>query len=266
MHPKPFTGELEFALAAARAAGDATLPTFRHGVDADTKPDGSLVTKTDLATEQLLRDRCLRAFPTDGFLGEEFGEHQGTSGRRWIADPIDGTFSFAHGVPLYGTLLALEIDGTSRVGVIHMPALAETVFAAQGLGAWHLPQGSSVPKPARYRACASLDRALACATSTDYFRSSGHARLLDRLVNSFGAIRGWSDCYAHLLAATGRTDVVIEPVVNVWDIAPMTVIHAEAGGLCTDWQGQTTAHNGNCLATAGPLHREVLQLLNSGPA
>ncbi len=262
----PFSAELEFALAAVRSAGDSTLPAFRQGVEPDTKPDGSLVTKTDLATEQLLRDRCLRAFPADCFLGEEFGEHTGTSGRRWIADPIDGTFSFAHGVPLYGTLLALETDGVSRVGIIHMPALAETVFAAEGLGAWHLSPESSVPKPARFRSCASLDRALICATSTDYFTSSGHAGLLSRLLGSFGAIRGWSDCYAHLLAATGRADSVIEPVVNLWDIAPMTVIHAEAGGLCTDWQGLPTAHSGQCLVTAGPLHTELLQLLNSQPA
>lgn len=258
-----WNNELEFAVASARFAGDSTLAAFRAGAKADTKKDGSLVTKTDLATEQLLRDRCLSAFPADGFLGEEFGEHIGTSGRRWIADPIDGTFSFAHGVPLYGTLLALEVDGISRVGVIHMPALAETVYAAEGTGAWHLPSFETTPAPARYRPSPPIHQALACATSTDYFRSSGHGALIETLLTTFGTVRGWSDCYAHLLAATGRADIVIEPVVHLWDIAPMTIIHAEAGGVCTDWQGRATAHSGQCVAAGKPLHADVLNLLRS---
>lgn len=258
-----WSSELEFALAATRQAGDQTLPAFQLGShQTDQKPDGSIVTQTDLATERWLRDHIARHYPDDGFLGEEFGETIGTSGRRWIADPIDGTFSFAHGVPLYGTLLALESQGISRVGVIHMPALRETVFAAQGLGAWRLPPSCSAPQPARVRACDDLNQALACATSPDYFDTPELRATLQRLLNAFGATRGWSDCYAHVLAATGRADVVIEPMVKPWDIAPMTVIHQEAGGLCTDWAGIQTAHHGVCLVTAGTLHNAVLELLN----
>ncbi len=262
MAQTPWSSELEFALAATRHAGDQTLPAFyQRAHQPDQKPDGSIVTKTDLATEQWLRDHIAHHYPDDGFLGEEFGETTGTSGRRWIADPIDGTFSFAQGVPLYGTLLALETDGISRVGVIHMPALGETVYAAQGLGAWHLPSNTTSPVPARFRACTEITNALACATSPDYFDTPELQATLHKLLDAFGDTRGWSDCYAHVLAATGRVDVVIEPLVHPWDIAPMTVIHREAGGLCTDWSGTQTAHQGVCLVTAGTIHDAVLKLL-----
>lgn len=262
MTSRMWTSELEFALATARRAGDSTLAAFHQGSpETDNKSDGSIVTQTDLATERWLRSVCARQFPDDGFLGEEFAEVPGTSDRRWIVDPIDGTFSFANGVPLYGTLLALEVDGISRVGVIHMPALRETVFAAEGLGAWWLKPGSSTPTAARFRMCDSTSQALACATSPDYFTSPAQQALLPRLCAHFGSTRGWSDCYAHVLAATGRVDAVIEPVVRAWDIAPMTVIHREAGGMCTDWNGTETAHNGQCIATGGRIHNDVLTLL-----
>jgi histidinol-phosphatase len=256
--------ELEFALWATREAGSSTLPAFRAATrSSDVKADGSLVTKTDRSTELLLRDMCAQAYPEDGFLGEEFGETPSASGRRWIADPIDGTISFVHGVPLYGTLLALESENMSRVGVIHMPALHETVYAADGMGAWHLPAGELTPSPARMRPCSSLSDAVACATSPDYFNSPQLRAVLLRILDAVGVTRGWSDCYAHVLAATGRVDVVVEPGVKPWDVAPMTVIMREAGGLCTDWNGQECAHNGTALVTAGTLHDSMMQLLNT---
>ncbi len=250
MRQSPWSTELEFAIHTARLAGDQTLRAFHEqAFDRETKRDGSIVTSVDRATEQHIRHLCERAFPHDGMLGEEFGEADSNSGRRWIADPIDGTISFAAGVPLYGTLLALEADGHSRVGVIHMPALQETVYAAEGLGTWRLAPHLRAPQQVRFRACPALDQAIVCATDP---------AALTSLAGRAAICRGWSDCYAHVLAATGRVDAVIEPVVASWDIAPMTIIHREAGGRCTDYSNVETAHGGRCIVTQGSIHADLL--------
>ncbi|HEU5131595.1 MAG TPA: inositol monophosphatase family protein, partial [Pyrinomonadaceae bacterium] len=125
---------LEFAVDLARGAGEITLRYFRRQPETSKKSDGSYVTIADREAESYLRKRIGERFPDDGILGEEEGELQGTSGRRWILDPIDGTFAFVHGVPLYGVLIAVEIDGEMSVGVVNIPALGEIVSAAKGLG------------------------------------------------------------------------------------------------------------------------------------
>src|SRR5262249_46648642 len=127
---------LDFSLELARAAGEITLQFFRKDVDVNRKKDGSFVTEVDFKTEKFLRASIAEKFPDDGILGEEEGESLGSTGRRWIIDPIDGTFSFVHGVPMYGVLIGLEIDGESVVGVINLPALNEIVYAAKGLGCY----------------------------------------------------------------------------------------------------------------------------------
>ena len=160
--------ELVFALAAAREAGALTLEYFGSDrLDTETKGDGSPVTRADREAEGLLVARIRAAFPGDGILGEESGETRGTTGRRWILDPIDGTKSFVHGVPLYGTLVALEAEGRPLVGVVCLPALREAVFAARGEGAFWTRDlgGRETTIPARVSAVDRLDRALFCTTS-----------------------------------------------------------------------------------------------------
>src|SRR5215216_7759989 len=125
---------LDFAMMLARGAGDITLKYFRKQPETKTKSDGSFVTIADREAESYLRRRIAERFPDDGILGEEEGELEGRSGRRWIVDPIDGTFAFVHGVPLYGVLIAVEMDGQMSVGVVNMPALGEIVSASKGLG------------------------------------------------------------------------------------------------------------------------------------
>src|SRR6476661_2842174 len=125
---------LEFATALARGAGDITLSYFQRQPETSRKADGSYVTVADREAEAYLRRQIAERFPDDGVLGEEEGEHKGRSGRRWIVDPIDGTYAFVHGVPLYGVLIALEIDSQPLIGVVNMPALGEVVAAAAGVG------------------------------------------------------------------------------------------------------------------------------------
>ena len=147
---------LELALASAREAGRSTLEYFRSAdLSVELKRDDSPVTIADRQAEKLLRERIAARFPDDAVLGEEFGEAPGTSGFRWILDPIDGTKSFIHGVPLYGTLVGVEHQGRPVLGVIYMPALDECAYAARGEGSWYT-RGESAPQPARVSTRASL--------------------------------------------------------------------------------------------------------------
>jgi len=255
---------LKAALAFAREAGELTLGYFGgSSFEVTTKRDGTKVTTADRGAEQLLRQRIEEAFPEDGILGEEFGEKASVSGWRWVLDPIDGTVSFVHGVPLYGTLVACEYQGQTPVGVIHMPALGETVYASAGEGAWHIARPGAVPVTARVSMVEEIGDAAMCTTSFEYFQQAGVESWLAALCERFGTTRGWSDCYAHVLCATGRIDAVIEPVRNPWDIAPMQVIYPEAGGRATDWRGREGAYNPDGVATNGLLHDALLELLAS---
>lgn len=251
---------LDFALEIAREAGDLTLRYFQtSGLGVDLKGDGSPVTIADRSAEDLLRRRILERFPDDGVLGEEHGETPGRSGLRWILDPIDGTASFVRGVPLFGTLVAVERDGVGIVGVVHLPAMRETVYAARGLGAWHV-LGDGAPTPARVSTIATLREGAFVSTSLDYFVKAGLPEMYPRLQAAAGVCRGWSDAYAFLLLATGRAEAVVEPRVHVWDVAAVQPVIEEAGGRFSDLHGRPSLTSGACVATNGLVHEEVIAI------
>jgi histidinol phosphatase-like enzyme (inositol monophosphatase family) len=252
------TVRFEFALAVAREAGRSTLAYYQSdSLAVELKSDASPVTVADRQAEKLLRDRIGQKFPHDAILGEEFGEQPGTSGYRWILDPIDGTKSFVAGVPLYGTLVGVEFDRRSVIGVIYLPALDECVYAAAGQGAWH-QRGQDQPKPARVSECSRLADALFLTSELRY--PSPRQQALARLVQSARINRTWGDCYGYLLVATGRADVMIDPIMALWDIAALQPILSEAGGTLTDWQGSDTIYSGDAIATNGRLLEEVLAI------
>jgi len=203
-----------------------------------------------------------RAYPDDAILGEEMPAKPGTSGVRWIIDPIDGTKSFIHGVPLYATLLAAELHGDPILGVIVLPALHEVVSAGRGLGAWHLV-GSASPVAARVSSVDRLESACVCTTSMRYFQDEGLGGLYEHLSLRCGLLRGWSDAYAHVLVATGRADAAIEPTINIWDVAPMAVIMAEAGGRYTGWSGLDGITEPNGISSNGLIHDELLTMVRA---
>lgn len=255
-----------FALEAARRAGEIVMGYFaRARLAVEAKSDGSPVTIADREGERLLRRMILQAFPDDGVLGEEDGETPGRSGVRWVLDPIDGTASFVRGVPLFGTLVACELGERALAGVIHMPALGESVWAWSGGGAWHEAAGGGRTR-ARVSSVSSLNEAMFCTTSYDYFRRAGRGGAMVELLERSGSSRGWGDCYAYLLCATGRADVVVDPVMQRWDIAPMRVIIPEAGGRCTDWEGIDAPGARSWVVSNGRLHDEVVGLLGRGEA
>lgn len=264
MQSDSVTQRLNEAIACARAGGAFTLEYFHPGlVGADRKADGSPVTVADRGCERLIRDRINSAFPHDGVLGEEYGDEPGTSGYRWIIDPIDGTFSFMHGVPMYTTLIGIErlpVDGGPAevvAGVIYAPALDEMVYAQTGGGAWHTVAGGN-PQAARVTGTDSLAEATVSTTSLDYWDDPAD------WVAVHGACkhtRGWADAYAVLLVATGRCDAVLESNVHPWDVAPFGPILAEAGGRFTDWRGRTTAHTDTVIVSNGLVHDALLGLV-----
>jgi len=238
---------LEFSVDLARGAGNITLQYFRKQPETSTKSDGSYVTIADREAESYLRKRIGERFPDDGILGEEEGESQGRSGRRWILDPIDGTFAFVHGVPLYGVLIAVEITGQMVVGVVNIPALGEMVSAAKGVGCFLNGE------PARVSTIAELKDALLLSTS--------FVHATELLRERARVSRTWGDCYGYVLVATGRADVMLDPVMNLWDCAPLLPIMEEAGGTFTDWRGVRTVDGGNSIATNGLLFDEVMEIV-----
>ena len=246
---------LEFAVMLARGAGDITLKYFRRQPETSTKKDGSYVTIADREAEAYLRRQIAERFPGDGILGEEEGEFAGQSGRRWIVDPIDGTFAFVHGVPFYGVLVALEIEDELSVGVINIPALGEIVSAAMGCGCFLNAE------PTRVSTTPALAEALLLCTDFGAAEKHGLAPAMSRLQRRAKVSRTWGDCYGYVLVATGRADVMLDPVMNLWDCAPLLPIMEEAGGTFTDWGGDRTVSGGNSIATNGVLFAEVMKVI-----
>lgn len=248
---------LELAIAGGTEAGRLTLQWFQKKFAIERKSDHSPVTIADRSAEQLLRQRIAAAFPDDGILGEEFGEQAGTSGFTWILDPIDGTKTFIHGVPLYGTMVGVEHGGNAVAGFVYMPALDEGVYASARQGAWHFRGGQS-PQPARVSEKLRLADGLFVTSQIDSFAKRGAAEALAQLQQTAAVTRTWGDCYGYLLVATGRAELMVDPVMNVWDAAAVQPIIEEAGGSFTDWQGNRTIRAGEGIATNGQILQEVL--------
>jgi histidinol-phosphatase len=257
INPQELESILSFAVETARAAGEITLKYFRSSLTPERKADGSFVTEADRTAERMIRARLAESFPHDAVLGEEEGARAGSSGRQWIIDPLDGTYSFVHGVPLYGVLVGLEIGEEAVLGVVNLPALGELVYAARGLGCFR--DGARV----RVSSTARLEEALLLATDFGTCEKYGFGRAAAALESRAAARRTWGDCYGHVLVATGRADVMLDPVMNVWDCAPLLPILEEAGGTFTDWHGRRTIRSGNAISTNGTLFNEVLKTVTS---
>jgi histidinol-phosphatase len=258
---------LQFAVEIGREAGDGTLRYFRRSdLAVERKADQSPVTVADRSAEELLRRRIAERFPEDGIIGEEFGEQAGGSGFQWILDPIDGTKSFIHGVPLYTTLIAVLQNDEPQIGVIHAPALGETVYAAKGSGCWYTGGSANKPQAACVSKVGSLSESLLLTTEVDSFRQrpSGDATdVFIRLQRAARLARTWGDGYGYLMVATGRAEVMIDPIVNIWDAACLLPIIEEAGGQFSDWNGNATIRAGEAVATNGRVGQEVLGMIGS---
>jgi len=259
--PSELADRLHLAVEAARAAGRITLKYFRQAdLAVDRKADDTPVTVADRQAEEELRRQIAARFPDDAILGEEFPDRPGTSEFRWILDPIDGTKSFIRGVPLYGTLVGLEHAGEPVLGVIVIPAIDEYVYAARGQGAWYAI-GNESPRPARVSDCPTLEEGLFVTSEVGTFDESDRREAFDRLQATARMGRTWGDCYGYMLVATGRAELMVDPIVEVWDVAALLPIIEEAGGTFTDWKGQRTIHSREAIATNGPIFEQVMGLI-----
>ena len=256
---------LNLAITAATQAGHHTLRYFRASdLAIETKPDHSPVTRADKESEQILRAYLAQRFPQDTIVGEEFGTQHGTTDYKWYLDPIDGTKSFIRGIPLFGVMMGLEHRDEAVAGVIVFPALNEIVYAAKGLGAWWSDSiDPIVPKQARVTKVSNLSDACLSTTSTRSFHRIGKSTQFQRLSWVVDVNRGLPDCYGHYLVATGRAEIMIDPIMNAWDNAPLQAIIEEAGGRFTDLKNNPTIHGDSAISTNGLLHDQVLEILNN---
>jgi histidinol-phosphatase len=246
---------LEEATNIVEDASEISLSYFRQAILIESKADGTPVTIADKKTEEHIRRELERTFPGHGILGEEFGPKDLNAEFVWTIDPIDGTRSFISGIPLFGTLVGLLHRGEPVVGIMVLPALNETYMAAKDLGAYcdgvqlHVSQKSS------------LDAAFISVGDSSGFEAAGQKKMLHNLVDKVGTIRGYTDCFGHALVLRGAADAMVDPVVSIWDIAPLACLVEEAGGEYFSLQGEATIQ-GKSFVTCGPnLKHEILSLI-----
>ena len=252
---------LDFALNAVREAGAITLRYFQSDTGYEMKSDNTPVTKADREAEEFLRESIEKHYPTHGIVGEEYGIKAGTDPGRWIIDPIDGTFSFICRVPMYCNLIGLEWEGEMVAGVIHMPALSETVYAGRGMGCrWDTERFRE--QPARVSDVRELSRARLLHGGPKLMQRFGKSAAFERLRENVYAERGWCDGYAYALVATGRAEIMLDPILSIWDTAALMPVITEAGGTLTDWSGTRTHTAPEAVATNGHLFEATMTKLN----
>ena len=268
--PPGLLDRLATALDATGEAGAQVHAAFGTRLHVETKRDGSPVTDADRAAERALRTSIRARHPDDAVLGEELGELPGMNGWRWIIDPIDGTAAFIAGVPLFGMLLAAEYEDSVVLGVLHFPALGETVWATAGGGAWRNGQRVGVSSVSTLAEARVLTSELARAPYAVLREpaAAGARRMRDawlRMAERAALARTWGDAYGYALVATGRAEVMLDPACSIWDAAPLIVVIEEAGGVFTDASGKRTHRGGSALATNRALRTTIDDLLEATP-
>ena len=270
MDDTAITDRLEVAKRIAKSAGEITLKYFQTDeFSVDYKGDGTPLTVADREAETHLREEITKAFPDDAIVGEEFDDKPGSSGFCWILDPIDGTKSFISGVPLYGTMVAVEkleedsdAPRSAVIGSIYFPGLDEGAYAAKGHGAFSF-HGDHPPQPARVSTKSDVSRSVLLTTDFPRFDKRELQEQFSKLAHQFFFSRSWGDVYGYYLVAVGRAEVMIDPILNVWDAAAVQPIIEEAGGTFTDWSGQPSIDSGDVVASNGQFHDFVLDALHS---
>lgn len=259
---------LDVALEAAHVAETPILEGFRHSV-VSHKADGSEVTEADRRGEEVIRELLARRFPDHAILGEEFGGGEVSTGWQWVIDPIDGTASFVLGSPMFGTLVGLLEDGEPVVGVVHAPALHETVYAGRGLGCWFV-EGGGAPARVKVSTAAQVSDAVVLGPSHSGGRTPAErerrVRRLLPLVRRARKFQFGGDCLRHALVCRGVAHAAIDLEVSPWDIAAVVPCVEEAGGVVSTAAGDRNGivFRGSLVSCCGSsLLREVVALLST---
>ena len=246
---------MEAVAEVAGIAGDIAMEYYGSNPATRIKSDGSPVSVADTSAEQAAREWIELHFPEDGIVGEELPTVREGAARRWIIDPIDGTYTFLQSVPLWGTLVAVAEGDNVIAGAAYFPALDESIAAARGEGCWWNGSRAAVST------IAELAEARLVTTDARFLRDEARRARWTRLQNSARTMRTWGDCYGYLLVATGRADIMVDDVISDWDGAAFMPIITEAGGEFTDWLGRATAFGGDAIATNGQLGAIVREIL-----
>lgn len=252
---------LAFAHELANASAKITLSYFRHPLDIDNKDDGGRfdpVTRADREAEELIRDMIRARFPDDGIIGEEHGEESPTGQRFWVIDPIDGTRAYIAGLPLWGTLIALNDGVRPILGLIDHPATGERFVGA--------PDGAFLKcKKLAVRPCAALRDATLSTTDPDLFAPGAEIAAFRQVSEKVRLRRYGYDCYAYAMLAAGFIDIVVEAGLKTFDVQALIPVIEGAGGIITDWQGGPAGDGGQILAAGDRrVHQEALSILSSG--
>lgn len=256
--------ELTFALELAEAADEISMKYFARDPESSVKKDGSLVTVADQEIEAMIRRRIREKFPSHAILGEETGLEGDAGAPIWVVDPIDGTNNYASGIPIFGTLIGLRVNGRTEVGVASAPALGERYDAATGDGARMNGQPIKVSK------VDSMSDAVVCIGSYRRMRKRGYQEQLVGIFDDCRRDRGFGDFWGYMLVAKGAAEVMLEPNLNIWDIVALEVIISEAGGRASSFAGDPypesritdyRSGDGSFMATNGLLHEELVSRL-----
>jgi histidinol-phosphatase len=251
--------DLDLALSLAERADAITAQAFRRAdLVVETKADRTPVSEADREVEKALRELLAAERPDDRVVGEEYGA-TGDEGarRRWIVDPIDGTKNFVRRIPVWATLLALEVDGRIELGVVSAPALGRRWWAARGQGAWAQSPGG---EPVQLHVSQVKDLADA-HVSGSALSSWGNPQPYVDLATSCFADRNFGDFWSHVLVAEGACDIGLDPIVSLWDLAALQPIVEEAGGRFTDFAGRARPDGGSAISSNGVLHDQALAIL-----
>jgi histidinol-phosphatase len=248
---------LSLALEMCDEADRIAMRWFRREVPTARKPDRTFVTEADQAIERLLRERIRAVHPDHGFVGEEYGDEEGAAGVRWFIDPIDGTHNFIRGVPIFGTLLGVEVEGELQVGVMSAPALGERWHAARGRGAWSVGRDGR-RRRIRVSEVAALEAAHLVYGSRRDDVASGLMPGFDAVIDACWRERGFGDFWGYALVAEGAAEAMFETGMHPWDIAAPLVIIEEAGGRATDLGGERRVDAPSFVGSNGVLHEAVL--------
>lgn len=250
--PYSFKQELELAREVGEAAGAIQLESARTVHSVVCKGDNSPVTEIDKKCEELIRERILKAYPADGFIGEETGEHAGSSGRTWIVDPLDGTRPYIHGIPTYSVLIALHDGSTPVVGVAHLPGMKLTGWACSGEGAYINNERVQVSTEA------TIGRAFCSGFGALELYGTLHSEQLIRCMRSWDYAYGFMDVYSYLCVASGKLDGCVNLLDKPWDCAAAACIVAEAGGRFSDIDGKATVFGGSIIMSNSLLHDQLV--------
>ncbi len=245
---------VDFSKELARASGDIIKRYFRSGVAVETKDDESPVTIADRQAEEIMRELIMKQYPDHGIIGEEFGVHNDGADYQWVLDPIDGTKSFVSGTFLFGTLIGLMKDGQPIVGAIHHPVTSHLLVG-------DCKQTQLNDEPVQVSAKRDLRDAVLCYTDFIDVGKYQNGIAFQQLMGMTGINRTWGDCHGYFLVATGYADVMLDPIMHLWDIVALIPVIEGAGGKITSWNGGPPLSGNGIIASNGPLHSQVLRVL-----